>query len=152
AIGNLAAVALFFSVITLFVGGGLSAMEPDLAWAGPVFAGLLATGLAVFLFPGKPAHYLMIALRSALHFVFILVVVWVGLQPFIADPARIAFSVASAVTAAIALGLYLDSRGQQQWSRWCLGLAVLVALPFGLLALVLAVGGDDLQTQIAQAA
>ena len=152
ALGNLAAIALFFAVITLFVGGGLAATAPELTWAGPVFAGLLATGLAIFLFPGAPARYLMVVLRSAMHFVFILVVVWVGLQPFMSDPARIAFGVATAVTAAVALGLYLDSRSETRWSRWCFGLALLVALPFGLLALVLAAGGDDLQTQLAQAA
>jgi len=152
AVGNAAAVVLFFSIITLFLGAGLSAMEPGAVWVAPVFAGLLAIGLAAVLFPGAPAHYLMIVLRSAMHFVFILAVAWMSLAPFLSQPVGVAFAVAGAVTACAALGLYLDSRGQTRWSRWCFGLALLVALPFGLLALVLAAVGDDLQTQLAQAA
>ena len=54
ALGNLIAVALFFSVITLFVGAGLTTAEIGL-WPAPIFAGLLATGLAVFLFPRQAA-------------------------------------------------------------------------------------------------
>ncbi len=149
--GNLIAVAMFFSVITLFVGGGLSAADVDAVWIGPVFAGLLATGLAVFLFPGKPARYLGYALTSAMLFVFILTIAWAALGAFVPDAAAIAFSAAGVVTALAALGLYLESRGRARWSRWCFGLALLVALPFGLLALVLAVVGDDLQTQLALA-
>jgi hypothetical protein len=139
-------------VITLFVGAGLSAMEPEAVWGAPVFGGLLAIGLAVFLFPGEPARYLMIFLRSAMHFVFILAVAWIALALFVPHPAAVAFTVAGAITACIALGLYLDSRGRKTWSRWCFGLALLVTLPLGLLALVLAAMGDDLQTQLAQAA
>jgi hypothetical protein len=37
-------------------------------------------------------------------------------------------------------------------SRWCFGLALVVTLPLGLLALVLAVVGEDFQTQLLQAA
>jgi hypothetical protein len=123
---------------------------------------LLATGLAVFLFPGEPARYLMIVLRSAMHFAFILTVAYVALQPFMPHPAGIAFAAAGAVTACAALGLYLDSRertradsaqaGGIRWSLWFFGLALLVALPFGLLALVLAVVGEDFQTSLTQAA
>jgi uncharacterized protein len=152
AFGNLIAVAMFFSVITLFVGAGLSAMDAEVVWIAPVFAGLLATGLAVFLFPGKPGRYLGYVLTSAMHFVFILTVAWIALYPFVADPAGVALAVAGAVTACAALGLYLDSRGRTRWSRWCFGLALVVTLPLGLLALVLAVVGEDLQTQLAQAA
>ena len=160
ALGNLLAVALFFCVITLFVGAGLSAAEEPV-WPAPVFAGLLAIGVAVFLFPGKAADYLMIVLRSAMHFVFILVVSYIALLPFRPDPLQIALSVAAAVTACAALGLYLDSRerargsaarGEMRWSLWLFALALLLALPFGILALFLAIGGDDLQTQLAQAA
>jgi hypothetical protein len=162
AIGNLIGVALFFAVITLFVGAGLSAAGAEEVWAAPIFAGLLAIGVAVFLFPGKPAQVLMIVLRSLMHFAFILAVAYVSLQPFMPHPAGIAFAVAGAFTAFAALGLYLDSRerarahsaqaGGIRWSLWCFGLAILVALPFGLLALVLAVGGEDAQTQLTQAA
>ena len=125
--------------------------------------GLLATGLAVFLFPGKPADFLMVVLRSAMHFVFMLAVVYAALGAFVPHPAGIAFAAAGAVTACAALGLYLDSRerarassaeaaGGIRWSLWFFGLAFLVALPFGILALVLAVGGEDLQTRLTQAA
>jgi hypothetical protein len=162
AIGNLIGVALFFAVITLFVGAGLSAAGADEVWAAPIFAGLLAIGVAVFLFPGEPAQYLMIVLRSAVHFAFILTVAYVALQPFMPHPAGIAFAAAGAVTACAALGLYLDSRERTRtdsaqaegirWSRWFFGLALLVALPFGLLALVLAAVGEDIQTRLAQAA
>jgi len=160
ACGNLIAVALFFAVITLFVGAPLSAEEVAV-WPAPVFAGLLATGVAVFLFPGKAADYLMVALRSAMHFVFILVVAYVALLPFNADPLSIALAAATAVTACAALGLYLDSRerlrggavaGEIRWSLWCFGLALVFALPFAGLALFLAIGGEDLQTQLAQGA
>ena len=161
AFGNLIGVALFFSVITLFVGAALS--RTDEVWAAPIFAGLLATGLAVFLFPGKPADFLMVVLRSAMHFVFMLAVVYAALGAFVPHPAGIAFAAAGAVTACAALGLYLDSRerarassaeaaGGIRWSLWFFGLAFLVALPFGILALFLAVGGEDLQTRLTQAA
>ncbi len=150
--GNLIAVAMFFSVITLFVGAGVSAMDVGAVWIAPLFAGLLSTGLAVCLFPGKPARYLGYALTSAMLFVFILTIAWAALGAFVADAAGIAFSAAGAVTVLAALGLYLDSRGRARSSRWCFGLALLLALPFGLLALVLAVLGDDLQTQLALAA
>lgn len=156
AFANLMAVVMFFSIITLFAGVGLHAAEEPI-WPAFIFSGLLATGVAVFLFPAASA-YLMVALRSAMHFVIILVVVWAALGAFIPDASRIAFAVATLVTACAALGLYLDSRerrgsvaaGGIRWSLWFFGLAVLVALPFALLALILAVGGEDLQTQLAQ--
>ncbi|MGZ5124620.1 MAG: TPM domain-containing protein [Burkholderiales bacterium] len=156
-IGNLIGVALFFTVITLFVGAGVSAMEPDAVWVGPMFAGLLSIGLAIFLFPGKPADYLTIVLRSAMQFVFILVVAAVALEPFVPHPGRIAFASAALVTACVALGLYLDSRERAAGSRtrcslWFFGLALLLALPFGLLALLLAAGGEDFHTRLVQAA
>lgn len=160
AFGNLIAVALFFAVITLFVGAGLSAAEVAV-WPAPVFAGLLAIGVAVFLFPGKAAECLMVVLRSAMHFVFILVVAYIALLPFGTDPLPIALAAAALVTACAALGLYLDSRertrgsaarGEVRWSLWFLGLALLLALPFGVLALFLSIGGEDFQTQLAQAA
>jgi uncharacterized protein len=158
--GNLAAVAMFFAVITLFVGVGLWTDAADFVWAAPMFAGLLAIGLAVFLFPGKPAHYLMLVLRSAMHFAFIAVVAYVALEPFIPHPGRTALAVAAAVTLCAALALYLDSRESaradpsqgMRWSLWFVGLALLITLPFGLLALLLAVGGEDFQTRIVQAA
>jgi uncharacterized protein len=155
--GNLVGVALFFSVITLFVGAGVVAMEPDAVWIGPLFAGLLSVGLAVFLFPGKPADYLMIVLRSAMQFVFILVVAAVAFEPFITHPGRIAFAAAALVTTCVALGLYLDDRerargARKRWSLWFFGLALLLTLPLGVLALLLAAGGEDFHTQLVQAA
>jgi hypothetical protein len=158
AFGNAIGVAVFFTIITLFVGVGLSAAEEPV-WAAPVFSGLLAIGLAACLFPGAVGHYLMLFLRSAVHFVFVLVVAYVGLAPFIADPSRIAFAAAGLVTACAALGLYLDSReratggaSRMRWSFALFGLAALVALPFALLAFYLAIGGEDMRTQLTQAA
>ena len=156
-VGNLIGVALFFSVITLFVGAGVSAMEPDAVWVAPLFAGLLSVGLAICLFPGKPAHYLGLVLTSAMQFVFILVVAAVALAPFMPHPGRMAFTAAAVVTACTALGFYLDSRerargARRRWSLWCFGLALLLALPFSVLALLLAAGGEDFHTQLVQAA
>jgi len=103
----------------------------------------------------------MIVLRSAMHFVFILVVAYIALLAFIPEPLQIALAAATAVTACMALGLYLDSRermrgaaarGKIRWSLWCFGLALLLALPFGVLALFLSIGGEDFQTQLAQGA
>ena len=156
ALGNAIGVVLFFSVITLFVSTGLAAAEPDLVWGGPIFAGLLSIGLAAILFPGKPAHYLGIVLRSAVHFVFMLIVAAVALEPFTAQPGRLACAVAFIVTALIAVGLYLDSHKSsascRRWSLWLHGVAFALALPFGVLALLLAAGGDDFHTRLVQAA
>lgn len=136
ALGNLIAVAMFFSVITLFVGAGLSAMDAEAVWIAPVFAGLLATGLAVFLFPGKPARYLGYVLASAMHFVFILTVAWIALYPFVAGPAGVALAVAGPsrraprsgfISTAVdgpggragASGLRCSWRCPWGWWRWC---------------------------------
>jgi uncharacterized protein len=158
--GNLCGVAMFFAIITLFTGVGLWAGGAQEVWAAPIFSGLLALGLAAFLFPAAQ-HSLMIVLRSACHFAMILTVAYLGVQPFVAHPTGIAFSVAGAFTALIALSLYLDSRervhknertGATRWSLWLIGIALVIALPFGLLLLVQAVLGEDLQGRLTQAA
>ncbi|MEO7725689.1 MAG: TPM domain-containing protein [Burkholderiales bacterium] len=154
--GNLCAVAMFFSIITLFTGVGLWAGGAQEIWAAPIFSGLLALGLAAFLFPAAQSN-LLIVLRSACHFAMILIVAYLGLEPFVAHPAGVAFSAAAAFTALIALSLLLGSRertrdGSTRWSLWLVGIALLIALPFGLLLLVQAVLGEDLQGRIAQAA
>ena len=144
ALGNAIGVAVFFVIITLFVGVGLSAAEESM-WGAPVFAGLLALGLAACLFPGTPAHYLMIVLRSAMHFVFILVVAYVGLAPFIPDPSRIALIAASMVTACAALGLthpeVLGLGGLGGDASWTLALLTLMAVWWVTLAVEPAVTG-----------
>jgi uncharacterized protein len=155
-VGNLCGVLMFFAIITLFVGVGLWAGGAREIWAAPIFAGLLALGLAAFLFPGAQ-RYLMIVLRSAVHFVMILIFAYLGLQPFVADPTGIAFSAAGAFTALVALALYLDAHersceGAKRWSLWLIGIALVIAVPFGLLVLVQAVIGDDFHTQLTQAA
>jgi hypothetical protein len=158
AFGNLMGVTLFFTVISVFVCAGLSlAGEPW--WPGLFFSGLLSIGVAAFLFPGKPAQHLMILLRSAVHFVFILVVAYVSLLPFTPDPSRLAFLAAGLVTAFAAVALYLESR-ERRGRRWrgmrlslvFYGFAMVLALPFALLALFVAVGGEDAKTQLMQAA
>ncbi|MBI2772758.1 MAG: TPM domain-containing protein [Burkholderiales bacterium] len=159
-IGNAAAVLIFFAVVTVFVGAGLSGNVEEV-WAAPLFAGMLAIGLAVFLFPGKPADVLMVVLRSFGHFVFVLLIAYLGLQGFVPHPAKLAFSVAGAFTACVAMALYLDSRESTRaaggepgtrWSLWLVALALLVALPFGLMLMVHAVLGEDFHTRLAQAA
>jgi hypothetical protein len=156
AFGNVIGIALFFSVITLFVSTGLWVMAPEIVWGGPAFAGMLSIGLAICLFPGKPAHYLSIVLRSAMQFVFVLIVAAVALAPFVSQPGRMAFVVATIVTACVAAGLYLDSRerahGGRRWSLWLFGVAIVLTLPFAVLALLLAAGGEDFHTQLVQAA
>jgi hypothetical protein len=147
--GNAIGVVLFFAIISLFTGAGMRAMGEPI-WPAFIFSGFLATGVAVFLFPAISTP-LMVTLRSAMHFVFVLVLVWAALGAFIPDPTRIAFATATLVTGLIALGLYLDSRGKRA-SVWLFGLAILVAAPFALLALFLAVGGEDARTQLVQAA
>jgi uncharacterized protein len=145
--GNFFAVLIFFTVISIFVGGGLM-MAGEMWWPGLFFSGLLSIGVAVFLFPGKPADYLMIVLRSAMQFIFVLALTWTAMGAFTPDPSRLAFSTAGLVTALTAVGLYLGSR-EELGHRWrgrrlslvFYSLALLVALPFALLALFLAVGG-----------
>ena len=107
---------MFFAIITLFVGVGLSAAEEPV-WAAPVFSGLLAIGLAACLFPGAVALYLMLFLRSAVHFVFVLVVAYVGLASFIPDPSRIAFAAAGLVTACAAIRPRFTKRAST-CARW----------------------------------
>jgi uncharacterized protein len=158
--GNLAAVLIFFAVITMFVGVGLSG-QVEQTWAAPVFAGTLALGLAVFLFPGKPARVLLVVLRSVMHFLFILVVAWLALHEFVAEPGPLAFWTAGVCTALIALALYLDRREVQRmaagenvtrWSHWLVGLSVLLALPFVVVLFVQSFLGGEAHTRIAQAA
>jgi hypothetical protein len=66
---------------------------------------------------------------------------------------------AAGFTALVALSLYLDSpearrlaagEAVTRWSRWLVGTALLVALPFGALLLVQAALGADFHTRLAQ--
>lgn len=153
AFGNLVAVLMFFIVITLFVGIALPKAGIKDVWA-VVPAGIFATALAAFLFPGKPAQYLVVFLRSAMHFVFFFILVLIVLKPFIPDSVDIAFVIAAAITTCVAIGLYLDSRETAhanstkvtgfRWSLFFVGIALLIALPFGIMALVMSVASDDM--------
>ncbi|MDB5866167.1 MAG: YgcG family protein [Betaproteobacteria bacterium] len=151
--GNLMAVVAFFTILTVFVGAPLSAEAKEFVWAAPAFAALLSIALAVFLFPSY-ARPIMVVLRSFIHFIFIVVLVYACLQAFVADAGRIATIVAATVTALIAIGLYVDSRQAPsagfRTAHWFYGLALLLIIPCGLFALLLAAGGEDLQTQIVQ--
>jgi uncharacterized protein len=154
--GNLCGVMMFFAIITLFVGVGLWAGGAQEVWAAPIFSGFLALGLAAFLFPDAQ-RTLMVVLRSVGHFVMILTIAYLGLQPFAPNPTGIAFAVAGAFTALIALALYLDAReksraGATRWSLWLIGIALLIALPFGLMLLAQAVLGEDPGAQLTQMA
>jgi uncharacterized membrane protein YgcG len=160
-IGNLCVVLMFFAIITLFVGMGLSVAQLKEVWAAPLFAALLAVGLAVFLFPGRPATVLMLFLRSYGHFIIALVVAYSALQPIHAQPAPLAFGAAALFTALAAIGLYLDSRetkaspvgervATRRWSVWFFVAAILVFVPFVVVTLIHAVLGDDFYTRIVQ--
>jgi uncharacterized protein len=153
AFGNVMAVLAFFSVITVFVGVALWYEEREFVWVAPTFAGTLALGVAVFLFPAY-ARPILVVLRSVMHFIFIAIVVYVSLVPFVADAGRVATIAAAAVTALIAIALYLDSRQPPsdgfRTAHWFYGLALLLIVPCGVFALLLAIGGEDLQTQIVQ--
>ena len=153
ALGNLCAVLLFFSVISLFVGAPLSQVSPEQAWAAPFFAGILALGLAAFLFPSK-TKMLMLVLRSYMHFAFILIIVYLALMGFMPRPERIAVPIAATFTALVALALYVDSRkeaGAKRWSHVLIGLALLIVAPFGLFLLYQAALGEASQTRLTEA-
>ncbi|GEM_PF-1206694 len=161
AFGNVVAVAMFFSFITLSLGAAFYLSGSREVWAAPLFAGIMALGLAGFLFPKKQTP-LMIVLRSYIHFLFILAAAYFALQPLIPQPATIAFVVAGIFTACTAIALYLDSRERKKivaapsvsttrWSLVFVGLALIVGLPFGVVALAFAVMGDELVARAVQA-
>jgi uncharacterized protein len=157
-VGNAAAVAIFFGVLMLFLGVGLSDI-PEAMWGAPLFAGTMALGLAAMFFPGAP--WLMIILRSVMHFDFIVMLAYPALMEVATEPWQLTFAIAGAFTALIALSLYMDKEEKQRlvagesvtrWSLWIVGLALLLVLPVGLLMLVEAALGADFHTRVAQAA
>lgn len=159
AVGNLIAVAAFFGVITMFTGVGISMVAPDEAFGAPLFAGTLAIGLAVFLFPGKPAEFLMVVLRSLMHFFFVLVISCVALQDRVSQPGQTALFIAGAFTACVALSLYLDSRESRakaqglsirRWSLLLVAVALLIVLPIGVLLFMQGVFGGNEDLRLAQ--
>jgi uncharacterized protein len=161
-VGNAAAVVLFFSLLMLFIGVGLSNV-PEATWGAPLFAGTMALGLAAVLFPGRPAHVLMLVLvlRSLMHFIFILAFAYPALMDVVAEPTKVAFTIAGTFTALVALSLYMDSRETERiaageaatrWSLWIVGLALLAVVPVALLMFLQAALGADFHTRIAQAA
>ena len=163
AVGNLCAVVLFFLILTLFVGIGLAAAEVEQLWPAPLFALLLAIGLAAFLFPGA-TRPLLLALRSLLHFAFMLALSYAALSSIDADPARLAVGASVVFTVLIAIGLLLDSFEKRRrsglvgepaavrsWSLWFMAAALLLMLPFAVLLLIQALLGEDLHTRIVQA-
>lgn len=160
ALGNLLAVAAFFSVITLFTGVGLSMVMPNAVWGAALFAGTLALGLAVFLFPGRPAQVLMVILRSLIHFFFVLVMAYVALQDRTAEPGLLALLIAAAFTACVGLSLYLDGResmakvqgrSTRRWSHVLVAVALLMVLPIGVLLLIQGLFGGNPDLRMAQA-
>jgi uncharacterized membrane protein YgcG len=157
AVGNLGIVALFFTVLSLLIGLGLPSEGIEDVWA-VVPAGMFALSLAVFLFQGNIVNYLMIVLRSTMHFVFFFIFVYSvsqSLKHFIENPLELAFYAASAFTLCTAFALYLDScevaRASQEqmsttrlrWSTLFVALALLIGLPFWCIAWVLSKWGDE---------
>lgn len=151
ATGNAAAVLLFFAFLLLFIGVGLWTV-PEALWGGPLFAGAMALGLAAVLFPGPIAQRIMVVLRSYMHFLFMLALAYPTLMLLQPRPVLPAFAVAGSFTALVALGLYMDHKGRKRASLAAIALALVVALPVAVLMLVQAVLGEDLQTQLVQAA
>lgn len=152
-VGNLAAVILFFAVITLFVGAGLKSVEPELFWSAPFFAGALALGLAAFLFPTR-TKLVMVVLRSYMHFIFIVTIVYLALAGLVPEPSRIAVPTAAVFTALIAAALYAESRGLQsavRLSHWLTGIALVLVVPFGLFLLFRSATGAATLADLKQA-
>jgi len=106
--------------------------------------------MAAFLFPDA-AEPIMVILAVALEFVFFLVVAFLALLFFVAEPARLAFGVASVATASVTLMLYLDKHGHKDAALWLCGLVVLAVVPLALVALWRAVIGDDTADRLMQA-
>lgn len=167
AVGNLCAVVLFFLILTIFVGMGLVAADVDEVWVAPLFALMLAIGLAAFLFPGA-ARPLLLGLRTLIHFVFMLAVSYGALSSISSPPsihansAPLAVGVSTLFATLIAIGLLFDHRELgsrlaggsakvRRWSSWFVASALLLMLPFAVLLLVQALAGDDLQTRVVQA-
>lgn len=155
-LGNGFAVMLLFAIITLAIGTALFLAHDSHYLAAPLFAALMALGVAVFLFP-EQARYLMIGLRSYVHFLLMAMVVYGAMQGFNPQPGNIAFAVAGAFAALSALIIYLDGRDlahassagkHMRWSMWLTGLAILMVLPFAIMLLMHGLFGDDFHTRL----
>ena len=106
-LGNFFAVVIFFVIVTFF-GVGLSVGEVAETWIAPIFAGLLALGVAAFLFGDRAAQILLVIVRSGTHLIFALTIVYLAVKPLVAHPTAIAFTIAGLFSACIAVALYLN--------------------------------------------
>ena len=138
AVGNLGAITLFFTHLTLFFGLAVSSKGYDDIWA-TVPAGFMTMVLAAFVFPDNISHYLMILLRSIGHFFLFFFLAFLAAKPlieYIPNPIEFPFYVAGVCTFFSAIALYLDSRettssNPEQATHWSILFVVLVVL-FGL--------------------
>ena len=159
ALGNILAVALFFTIVTVAVGLALY-LEGDTHYlATPLFGAAFALGLAVFLYP--QSKWLRIVMGIYLYYLFISVVVYAAMKVFNPEPAAIAFSVAGILTTLGALTVYLNDREharaapgvkQIRWSLWLTGLIILIILPFGIVLLIQMMVGEEFYTRLMHAA
>ena len=149
-VGNLCAVALFFTFVTLLVGLGMFSARVKELWAAPLFGLLMATGLAVFLFSGPAQRYLMGFLRSLVHFIFALAVAYFALVPSRSQATELAVAAATLFTGLTAAGLFLDYRDEaraavgqtvagRRWGVWFFTVAILFIAPFTVITLYHAV-------------
>ncbi|MBC5768541.1 TPM domain-containing protein [Ramlibacter albus] len=149
--GNLAAVLIMFSILSVFIGVALSGQR-EATWTATLFAGAMSLGLFVFLFPGRPAYYAMLVLRSYMHFAFLLAIAYLALVPIHPDPTRIAFGIAGGLTSLIVLALWCDAHEAKRASLWIVALVLLAMLPLGALLMLQAALGEDFDTQVLQLA
>ena len=160
AAANIVAVALFFAWLMLFLGVGLWTID-EARWGAPMFAGTMALGLAVFLFPGRVADTLLVVLRSWMHFLFVLILAYSTLMDMVPHPAAVSAAIAAAFASLVALSLRAEAEekrrkalGEQvpQRSIWFIGAALLVVVPVGVLLIVRTFLGSDLYGELAQLA
>lgn len=146
--GNLLALLLFFAWLTLFVGVGVVAMELPF-WTALVFTGLMTTGLAAMLFPGRPAQLLMVILRSLMHFVFVLLLAMICLHALSAHALAWSVLLATLFTAAVGVYLAADARAGRNGDARTRRIAhagfvaaLSILLPLGATALLLSIVSD----------
>lgn len=160
AAGNVLAVAIFFAWLMLFLGVGLWNIDEAL-WGAPLFAGTMALGLAVFLFPGRVADALMVFMRSWMHFLFVFILTYTTVMDIVPHPALVSAGIAAAFAGLVALSLHVEAgekrrkaAGEQvaQRSLWLIGAALLVVVPVGLLLIVRTFLGSDLYGELSQLA
>jgi uncharacterized protein len=158
--GNAIAVAVFFTWLMLFLGVALWTVD-EARWGAPLFAGTMTLGLAVFLFPGRVADVLMVALRSWMHFLFVLILTYTTVMDLVPNAGLASAAIAGAFAGLVALSLRAEAEETRRASRgevvprrslWFIGAALVVVLPVAVLLVVRTFLGSDLYGELAQLA